>query len=147
MDTRGSRRRRAAGQGPDLATIPTFVIGGLPRSGRSTVLLTMVASLLRNGIPLVLVAPRRSLLREMPAPGVVDLIRRDVVDDAEQVLSCDAGSDLGEIARIGSEMGRGLVMAGTIDGLSAGFAGWHVYARRNRQGALLNPQNLGDGNW
>jgi S-DNA-T family DNA segregation ATPase FtsK/SpoIIIE len=89
------------------------------------------------------ISPRvrlKAKLDELDGPAVV------AVDDAEQVLSCDAGSDLGEIVRIGAEMGRGLVMAGTIDGLSAGFAGWHVDARRNRHGALLKPPGR-DGNW
>jgi S-DNA-T family DNA segregation ATPase FtsK/SpoIIIE len=29
--------------------------------------------------------------------------------------------------------------------LAGGFGGWHVDARRNRQGALISPQGLGDG--
>ncbi|MEU4470082.1 FtsK/SpoIIIE domain-containing protein [Micromonospora sp. NPDC023888] len=154
------------GIGPDLAEIPTFVLGGPPRSGRSTALLAMVAGLLAQGTPVVIGAPRRSPLRDLAGvPGVLDVVAgedftsarlaaaldgRDgpvvvVLDDAEQLLKCDAGSDFGEIARTGAETGRGLVMAGTIDGLSGGFGGWHVDARRNRQGALLSPQGLGDG--
>ncbi|MFC0506229.1 FtsK/SpoIIIE domain-containing protein [Micromonospora costi] len=154
------------GIGPDLSEIPTFVLGGPPRSGRSTALLTMVAGLLERGTPVVIGAPRRSPLRDLAGvPGVLDVVAgedftsarlataldgRDgpvvvVLDDAEQLLKCDAGSDFGEIARTGAETGRGLVMAGTIDGLSGGFGGWHVDARRNRQGALLSPQGLGDG--
>ncbi|MEV4758829.1 FtsK/SpoIIIE domain-containing protein [Micromonospora sp. NPDC049559] len=155
-----------AGVGPDLASIPTFVVAGPPRSGRSTVLLTMVAELLGRGTPVVIAAPRRSPLRELAGlPGVLDLVAGEdltsarltsvlagvpgpavvVLDDAELLLKCDAGSDLGEIARTGAETGRALVMAGTIDGLSGGFGGWHVDARRNRQGALISPQGLGDG--
>jgi S-DNA-T family DNA segregation ATPase FtsK/SpoIIIE len=156
-----------SGQGPDLATIPTFLVAGPPRSGRSTMLMTMVSSLLRNRIPLLLVAPSRSPLRELgEMPGVVDLVTSGrelttarlkaelsqidgpavvVIDDAERVLDCEAGSNLGEIARTGAEIECGLILAGTIDGLMGGFSGWHVDARRNRQGALLSPQSLGDG--
>ncbi|MEV4199604.1 FtsK/SpoIIIE domain-containing protein [Micromonospora globbae] len=152
--------------GPDLAVIPTFVLAGPPRSGRSTALLAMVAGLLSNGTPVVIAAPRRSPLRDLAGlPGVLDVVASDdltsaglaaaldgrdgpavvVLDDAEQLLKCDAGSDLGEIARSGAERGLGLILAGSIDGLSSGFGGWHVDARRNRQGALLSPQGLGDG--
>ncbi|MDG4759118.1 FtsK/SpoIIIE domain-containing protein [Micromonospora sp. WMMD710] len=152
--------------GPDLTIIPSLVLAGPPRSGRSTALLTMVAGLLRKGTPVVVAAPRRSPLRELAGlPGVLDLVASEnltskglaaalaerngpavvVLDDAELLLKCDAGSDLGEIARSGAEHGLGLIMAGTIDGLSGGFGGWHVDARRNRQGALLSPQGLGDG--
>ena len=152
--------------GPDLETIPSFILAGPPRSGRSAALLTMVAVLLEKGTPVVIAAPRRSPLRELAGlPGVLDLVTSEnftsaglaaaldgrdgpavvVLDDAEQLLKCDAGSDLGEIARTGTEKGLGLIMAGSIDGLSSGFGGWHVDARRNRQGALLTPQGLGDG--
>ncbi|WP_309244312.1 FtsK/SpoIIIE domain-containing protein [Micromonospora parastrephiae] len=152
--------------GPDLENIPTFILAGPPRSGRSTTLLTMVAGLLEKGTPVVIAAPRRSPLRELAGlPGVLDLVTSEnftsaglaaaldgrtgpavvVLDDAEQLLKCDAGSDLGEIARAGAEKGLGLIMAGSIDGLAGGFGGWHVDARRNRQGGLLSPQGLGDG--
>ncbi|MEV4629393.1 FtsK/SpoIIIE domain-containing protein [Micromonospora sp. NPDC049523] len=157
---------RLSGVGPDLAAIASFVVAGPPRSGRSTVLMTMVSSLLERGTPVVVAAPRRSPLRDLAGmPGVLDLVAGDdltsarlaaaldghdgpavvVLDDAELLLKCDAGSDLGEIARTGTETGRALIMAGTIDGLSGGFGGWHVDARRNRHGALLSPQGLGDG--
>ena len=151
---------------PDLAVTPTFVIGGPSRSGRSTALLTVVAGLLRAGTPVVIAAPRRSPLRDLAGvEGVLDvatdgefstgqlvsaLDKADgpavvVIDDAELLLKCDAGSELGVIARTGAEQGRALVMAGTTEGLVAGFGGWHVDARRNRQGMLISPQGLGDG--
>ncbi|GAA5192377.1 FtsK/SpoIIIE domain-containing protein [Rugosimonospora acidiphila] len=155
------------GVGPDLATIPSFIVAGAPRTGRSTVLMTMVAWLIGNGTPVFIAAPRRSPLRELAGvPGVLDVVTSDdqltterlsaalgqvtgpavvVLDDADLLLKCDAGSDLGQIATAGAEHGRALILAGTIDGLSGGFGGWHVDARRNRQGALLAPQGLGDG--
>jgi S-DNA-T family DNA segregation ATPase FtsK/SpoIIIE len=152
--------------GPDLAVVPSFIIAGPPRSGRSTALLTMVASLLAAGTPVVLAAPRRSPLRRLAGlPGVLDVVTDEAftsrrlaeltaeldgpyavaLDDAESLLKCDAGSDLGDIARTGAESGRALLIAGSIDGLGGGFGGWHVDARRNRQGLLLQPQGLGDG--
>jgi S-DNA-T family DNA segregation ATPase FtsK/SpoIIIE len=155
-----------AGVGPDLSVIPTFLVAGPPRSGRSTVLLTAVASLLGSGTPVVVAAPRRSPLRELAGvPGVLTVFSGEnvtsaelatalagvtgpavvVLDDAELLLKCEAGSDLGLIARAGAETGRGLVLAGTIDGLAGGFGGWHVDVRRNRQGLLIGPQGLGDG--
>ncbi|WP_394617027.1 FtsK/SpoIIIE domain-containing protein [Lentzea sp. JNUCC 0626] len=151
---------------PDLTVTPTFVIGGPARSGRSTVLLTIVAGLLRAGTPVVIAAPRRSPLRDLAGvEGVLDIAtdgefsmgqlvsaldKADgpaavVIDDAELLLKCDAGSELGVIARTGAEQGRALVMAGTTEGLAGGFGGWHVDARRNRQGMLISPQQLGDG--
>ena len=78
-------------------------------------------------------------LQRADGPAVV------VIDDAELLLNCEAGALLGEIARTGAETGRGLVIAGTTDALTGGFGGWHVDVRRNRQGALLSPQGLGDG--
>ncbi|MFI5934102.1 FtsK/SpoIIIE domain-containing protein [Actinoplanes sp. NPDC051494] len=155
-----------AGIGPDLTVIPSFVLAGPARSGRSTTLLAMVTSLLEYGTPVVIAAPRRSPLRELAGrPGVLDVVTDEgltsrrlaaaldgvdgpavvVLDDAEMLLKADAGSDLGEIARTGAEHGRALILAGTIEGLAGGFGGWHVDARRNRQGALLSPSGLGDG--
>ncbi|MFJ4827287.1 FtsK/SpoIIIE domain-containing protein [Streptomyces bacillaris] len=152
--------------GADLSVNPSFVLGGPPRSGRSTLLLTMALSLLDAGTRVVVAAPRRSPLRELAGrDGVVALftdadIPREglekvladhpdplvvVIDDADGLQKSEAEPVLGAIARTGAETGRGLILAGQTDRLMAGFSGWFVDVRRNRQGALLSPQAVGDG--
>ncbi|MDB1087109.1 FtsK/SpoIIIE domain-containing protein [Streptomyces sp. ACA25] len=155
-----------AAVGVDLAMTPSFVVGGPPRSGRSTVLLTMALSLLGAGTPLVVAAPRRSPLRGLAGrPGVLalfgeaDIPREEleevlqeeagpvvvVVDDADMLQQTKAEPVLSGIIRTGAEHGRGLLLAGQTERLSAGFSGWFAEMRRNRQGALLSPQAVGDG--
>ncbi|HZX37127.1 MAG TPA: FtsK/SpoIIIE domain-containing protein, partial [Streptomyces sp.] len=152
--------------GADLSLTPTFILGGPPRSGRSTVLLTMALSLLGSGTPLVIAAPRRSPLRELAGrAGVLtvfeeaDIPKEDlekvladnpgplvvIIDDADGLQKSQAEPVLSDIARTGTESGRGLILAGQTDRLAAGFSGWFVDVRRNRQGALLSPQAVGDG--
>ncbi|MFI1393698.1 FtsK/SpoIIIE domain-containing protein [Streptomyces sp. NPDC020681] len=152
--------------GVDLALNPSFIVGGPARSGRSTVLLTMALSLLAAGADVVIAAPRRSPLRDLAGRDGVravftdsDIPREDlekvldddpspvvvIVDDADGLQKSQADPVLGEIARSGAESGRGLLLAGQTDRLSAGFSGWFVEVRRNRQGALISPQAAGDG--
>ncbi|MEV4880123.1 FtsK/SpoIIIE domain-containing protein [Streptomyces cyaneofuscatus] len=152
--------------GADLSLSASFVVGGPARSGRSTLLLTMALSLLDAGTKVVVAAPRRSPLRELAGrEGVVavftdaDVPRQElekaladhpgplvvVVDDADGLQKSEAEPVLGAIARSGAETGRGLILAGQTDRLMAGFSGWFVDVRRNRQGALLSPQAVGDG--
>ncbi|WP_430791935.1 FtsK/SpoIIIE domain-containing protein [Actinoplanes sp. G11-F43] len=152
--------------GPDLASNPTFVIGGPPRSGRSTALLTMALSLLDGGSRLVVAAPRRSPLRDLAGrAGVLavfagdDVVKAElleilggtaepvviVVDDADNLAKSLADSIFTEIARTGAEKGRALLVAGQTDRLLSGFSGWIPELRRNRQGLLISPQAPGDG--
>lgn len=155
------------GLGPDLAArAPTFVVGGPAKSGRSTVLLTMAMSLLRGGSVLAVCAPKASPLRELAGrEGVlalwtdaelaaVDLTavlaeagERPLVvllDDAELLKDCDAKDVLRALAKGLAGPRRGLVLGGGAEDLGAGFSGWHVDVRKNRQGALLCPQSSAD---
>ncbi|MGW1504127.1 FtsK/SpoIIIE domain-containing protein [Streptomyces mirabilis] len=153
--------------GPDLADVPTFVIAGPPRTGRSTVLLTAAHSLLADGAGLVVLAPRRSPLRDLAGrPGVAAVITdaqvtvqefRDVlgniaqdnavivVDDAELLMGTDIDGDLALLARGGAGSGWGVLAAGNAESLSLSLAGWMGQVKRNRTGMLLSPQNLADG--
>ncbi|MDX3854570.1 FtsK/SpoIIIE domain-containing protein [Streptomyces sp. AK02-01A] len=153
--------------GPDLADVPTFVVAGPPRTGRSTALLTAARSLLDSGAGLIVLAPRRSPLRELAGlPGVAAVITdaevsteafravlSDVpednavilVDDAELFMGAEIDPDLALLARGGAGNGWGLVVAGNAESLSLSLAGWMGQVKRNRSGMLLSPQSLSDG--
>ncbi|MGV9311641.1 FtsK/SpoIIIE domain-containing protein [Streptomyces sp. NPDC003691] len=153
--------------GTDLSRVPSFLIAGPPRSGRSTVLLTMAHSLLAQGTKIVVVAPFASPLRALAGrPGVVEVFpetdpavadfraalgRVDspagaiLVDDAETLIGAEIDTDLSALARGSAGDGWGLVVAGNNEALYSGAPGWHQVVRRNRCGALLAPRALGDG--
>jgi S-DNA-T family DNA segregation ATPase FtsK/SpoIIIE len=153
--------------GPDLTDVPTFVIAGPPRTGRSTTLLTAAESLLAADTGLIVLAPRRSPLRNLQGrPGVVTVITDAevpvgdfrqalnnvsqeygviVVDDAELFMGAEIDSDLALLARGGAGTGWGVLAAGNAESLSLSLAGWMGQVKRNRTGMLLSPQGLSDG--
>ncbi|MFD4510502.1 FtsK/SpoIIIE domain-containing protein [Streptomyces sp. NPDC058457] len=152
---------------PDLADVPTFVIAGPPRTGRSTALLTAAESLLAAGAGLIVLAPRRSPLRQLRGrPGVAALITDAevtaqefrqalgnvpeeqgviVVDDAELFMGAEIDPDLALLARGGAGTGWGVLAAGNAESLALSLAGWMGQVKRNRTGMLLSPQGLSDG--
>jgi S-DNA-T family DNA segregation ATPase FtsK/SpoIIIE len=156
-----------AAYGPDLGKGPnTFVVAGPAKSGRSTVLLTMARSFLASGAQVVVATPRTSPLRELAGqPGiravfegaelreaelgaVLDAISGPVavvVDDAELLRDCDAKEALRDLIRTGVDRERAVVIGGNADDICGGFSGWQVDAKKARQGALLCPQSLTDG--
>ncbi|MET8828892.1 FtsK/SpoIIIE domain-containing protein [Streptomyces sp. NPDC004610] len=156
-----------AAVGPDLSRVPSCLIAGPPRSGRSTVLLTGARSLLAQGTRIVVIAPRSSPLRDLAGtPGVVRVFTDAqvpvaafraalgevdspagavVVDDAELLLDSDLDGDFGALSRGTAGDGWGLLVAGDHEGLSSVLPGWHTHVRRNRCGALLAPRKWGDG--
>jgi DNA segregation ATPase FtsK/SpoIIIE, S-DNA-T family len=135
-----------------------FVICGPPRSGRSTALSCVAASLRAAGWLTLLVTARSS-----PATGWVDtaIDASDphvahaldahsesfavLVDDAERVLDTAAANPLERFAREARDRGQLLVVAGTTDELAIGFRGFVVEARRSRCGVLLAPRGTVDG--
>ena len=153
--------------GPDLADGPgTYAVVGPPKSGRSTVLVSVVRSLTAQGVEVVLVTPRRSPLRDLEGqPGVVAVVatrsvdqaqlvplfagapgrRVLVVDDGEQLKDCPAAGWLADFVRSCPDDGHALVVAGSTAELLSGWAGWQVDVRNNRCGALLSPQAPLDG--
>ncbi|MFJ3778868.1 FtsK/SpoIIIE domain-containing protein [Streptomyces sp. NPDC090075] len=153
--------------GPDLADVPTFVIAGPPRTGRSTALLGAAESLLAAGTGLIVLAPRRSPLRQLRGrPGVAVVITDAevpaqefrqalgnvpeengviVVDDAELFMGSEIDPDLALLARGGAGTGWGVLAAGNAESLSLSLAGWMGQVKRNRTGMLLSPQGLSDG--
>ncbi|MFG3286073.1 FtsK/SpoIIIE domain-containing protein [Streptomyces sp. NPDC048111] len=145
---------------------PGFVIGGPPKSGRSTALMCAADSLLAQGTPLVLVTPRRSPLRDLEGRegvlGVLDGEAREddleelvekaegrpyviLADDAELLYDTRLDEALEAVLRKGVDGGLGLIAAGTTDSLASQYRGFVTAARKSRNGLLLNPQNSQEG--
>jgi S-DNA-T family DNA segregation ATPase FtsK/SpoIIIE len=153
--------------GTDLGQTSTFMIVGSPRSGRSTALLTMALSLLEGGSGILVVAPRRSPLRDlagqpgvaavltdadMPADefraalaGVVEPSGVVLIDDAELLLQAEIATDLAALAKGAAGEGWGLIAAGNADALSTAIGGWAAQIRRNRTGLVIAPQSITEG--
>ena len=155
------------GIGADLAQTSTFMIAGSPRSGRSTALLTMTRSLIEAGTGVLVLAPRRSPLRELAGQPNVAAVLTDpdvpladfrqalrgvtqptgvvVLDDAELLLQAEIASDLAALARGAAGEGWGLIAAGNADALSTAIGGWSAQIRRNRTGLIIAPQSITEG--
>ena len=153
--------------GPDLSEgVPAFIVAGPARSGRSAVLASMIRSFLAGGAQVILVTPRPSPLRCLASrPGVAasfeqsDLGKDElaaaltaltgpgviVIDDADLLADCEAGSELGKIITRSAGRPLALVLAGDPDSLAGGFGGWLADARRARRGCLTAPQTLPEG--
>jgi S-DNA-T family DNA segregation ATPase FtsK/SpoIIIE len=152
-----------------LAEGPGFTVAGPPRSGRSTVLFTMVRSLLdpdlgEGTVPVVLICPRRSPLRTLEGePGVLAVLDAHsdedaldqavgensryviVVDDAELMDGTDLEEPLEEALRSARDGDHGLIIAGTNDELARTYNGFIADCRRSRSGVLLGVNSSDDG--
>ncbi|MGW3197563.1 FtsK/SpoIIIE domain-containing protein [Streptomyces sp. NPDC001118] len=147
--------------GADLSEAgPGFVIAGPPKSGRSSTLITMARSLTRRGLPVVLVTPKRSPLKDLEGePGVLGVLTGDasqhdltdllsqvtneryavLVDDAELLYDSALAEGLEEVVRSGLDGDHALIAAGSAETLGSQYRGFVVEARRNRLGLLLAP--------
>lgn len=143
-----------------LAHGPGAVVAGPPRSGRSSVLLTMARSLIEYGTPIVAVVPRRSPLRDLEgalgvldgnAAGLQELLADHeryvvLVDDAELINpDAPAGQALDEILRTGRDGEHGLIIAGATGDLATSYRGFVADTRKSRTGLLLSVQSPADG--
>ena len=146
--------------GDELAAQPVdlsdggWVVGGPPRSGRSTALLTVLAQL---DLPVVAIAPRPSPLRALPGcltdltdvAALEDRLKAGpvavVVDDAELVVDSPLSAVLERVVRAARDTGSLVLAAGTTDVLVTGYRGFVVDLRRLRSGLLLCPQSPADG--
>ncbi|MGW8380232.1 FtsK/SpoIIIE domain-containing protein [Streptomyces sp. ODS28] len=157
------------GFGPDLSQgIPSFVIAGPSRSGRSTVLINVARTYLARGVRLVVAAPRSSPLRELQGQeGVLEVFTEDeieddeltgavesaspeqpiviVIDDGEMLRDCDAEDEFKKLIQTGSERGIGIVIAGDEEDVCSGFSGWQADLRKGKRGILLSPQDSSSG--
>ncbi|MFI0937798.1 FtsK/SpoIIIE domain-containing protein [Streptomyces sp. NPDC021020] len=146
---------------------PGFVIAGPPKSGRSTALIAAARSVTAAGVPVVLVSPRRSPLRELAGePGVLGLLTGEatgeelreltdlagagapyvvVVDDGELIYDTPLDSALETVVKSGLDGEHGLIAAGSADQMGSQYRGFLVEARRSRSGLLLSPQGASEG--
>lgn len=146
-----------------------FLIAGPQRSGRSTALAAIVTSLAGRAdgsLPVLVVAPRPSPVRDLAAlPGVLGVLTEDsagiaarladhvdggplalVVDDGELLTDRDLSDPLEAFARDARDRGSLLVAGATTeDVLASPYRGWLAAIRRSRCGVLLNPASHVDG--
>lgn len=143
-----------------------FLLAGPPKSGRSTVLLTMARSLALQGASIVVLAPRVSPLRELAGePGIVEVItdadvaadhlaelfppeatrRILIVDDGELLRDTDARPWFQQFVKTCSDREQGLILGGMLGEIASGLTGWQVEMKRARRGALLSPTSTTDG--
>jgi S-DNA-T family DNA segregation ATPase FtsK/SpoIIIE len=155
--------------GPDLSQgVPTFVVAGPAKSGRSTALLNLARSYLLQGVRIVIAAPRPSPLRELDGQdGVLKVFTDDdiesddfneaiesaspeepvvvIVDDGEVLEDADCERELKRLVQRGADRGLALVIGGDEEEVCSGFSGWQVEAKKGRRGLLLSPQDSGAG--
>ncbi|RLV56878.1 cell division protein FtsK [Aeromicrobium phragmitis] len=149
--------------GLDLARTPVAIVGGPPRSGRSTVLLSLAESLLRGGAELVVATPRPSPLRALEGREGVRAVLTDtdldeatlaplmdgdghvvlIVDDAELLKDIPAKDYLKSLQRRAADLGRAIVIGGDSSEIGSGFSGWQV-DMKGRQGVVTAAQSSTD---
>jgi S-DNA-T family DNA segregation ATPase FtsK/SpoIIIE len=144
-----------------------FMVVGPGGSGRSTVLATLAVSLLAAQTKLLVLAPRESPLRRLAGdPNVRVLGAADFADPARieaalaelgapcvillddvDVLVRVFGPDalLRQLITTGQDRGIGIAVAGTAEALMQNPATWIGELRRSRQGVLLQPQSINEG--
>ncbi len=156
----------------DLDELPTFMVFGPDRSGRSTTLTTLVDGVrtASAGIESFLIAPRRSPLRDLTgwtdaataadacdelAVTLADLVRERareggtpfliVIDDADEVLDGRGALALETVAKRGRDAGVRLLVAAQTHTAHRTFGGWLTEARKAKHGLLLAPDIDVDG--
>jgi len=143
---------------------PGAVVAGPPRSGRSTALLAMAASLLSQGTPVLAITPRRSPLRALEGTaGVLAVLGADasesqldqalenlkqyvvLVDDAELLADSMLSEPLRALIVSGRDADHGLVLAGTTTDLGRAYSGFIPEALKSRCGLIVAVDSPGDG--
>ncbi len=136
-----------------------LLVAGLPRSGRSSVLCTLLVQAVRDGIAVVVAAPSRSPLGgiadahgiavtapDAPA-AAVNLATQQrtllLVDDSDAFLDTLVGDALSAAVRA-APAGLAAVVAGSSDDLPLTYRGIAAEVRRSRCALVLQP-GPGDG--
>lgn len=146
---------------------PTFVVAGPPGSGRSNTLMTIAESALSADHELVVLAPRRSPLRDLDGRSGVrgvltgdDVTEEDlapllaahgekttmlIADDAELLREASAKAWLRGLIPQAPDHQLAVVIAGDPDALGKGFSSWLLEVIKGRRGVLFKPTQLTDG--
>jgi S-DNA-T family DNA segregation ATPase FtsK/SpoIIIE len=158
------------GDGADPVTVDLFaddarwLIAGPPRSGRSTLLVSILAqsgarSSDAGGCNVLIAASRRSPLvgagealgvrvirpdTDGPFPALYGQRQLVLVDDCEAFTDTAVGAELERLARQAGEGTTAVVVAGRPDDLAVTFRGVAAEVRRAHTGILLRPAP-GDG--
>jgi S-DNA-T family DNA segregation ATPase FtsK/SpoIIIE len=149
--------------GLDLAVSPIAMVSGPPRSGRTGVLRFAAAAARQRGVQVLGLSPRPAgcgttcrRTAWSPAPqGPVDVLVTKLralapgslvlVDDAEMLREGELAPALSALVRQAREKGVGRARRRRDGAAQQRPVGWLFEARRGRQGLLLSPQTLVDG--
>jgi S-DNA-T family DNA segregation ATPase FtsK/SpoIIIE len=127
-------------------------------------LLTMVGSLLDRHVPVLLITPRRSPLRDLAGePAVLTVLDADadpaalrsavdgrtryvvVVDDAELLRDTLLDDTIADLLRQARDSEQAVILAGTTEDLKSTYRGAAADALRSRAGLLLHVRAPDDG--
>ncbi|MBR7827881.1 cell division protein FtsK [Actinospica sp. MGRD01-02] len=152
--------------GVDLSAAATFVVAGPAGSGRSNALTGMAVSLLAGGTRLIVITPRvspLSKLAEHPGTQVIDGVSAVtgaaldqalaaagspcavLVDDCDLLALTPADAVFKQIVATGRDRGISLVCAGSGEMFTQTPAGWIGEFRKRREGMLLAPRSVMEG--
>ena len=150
--------------GLDLSGSAVAVVAGPPKAGKTTLLRFVVRAAQSAGLPVLGLSPGESALsadleqvEALVRTGSTDeeaLVERlrvlgegalIVVDDADQLKESPLSSALLAMVQQARSKSWRIVVAGSVAELSSGYSGWAYEARKSRQGLLLSPQTMGDG--
>lgn len=143
---------------------PYFIIGGQPKSGRSTAALQMAKSSLHRGATVVALTPKASPLRAIAAeensfvfsgndddlPALRSALESAdgpvlvVIDDCDRIRNSQTEDYLRELAA--HKLGEvGVVLVGLIEDLQMQMGGLVSEARKSHMALLISPQSTMDG--
>jgi S-DNA-T family DNA segregation ATPase FtsK/SpoIIIE len=150
--------------GLDLSGSPVAVVAGPPRAGKTNLLRFAVRAARSAQVPVLGLCPSDNLLAaelaELGAllrtgstdePGLVDRLRElgedalVVVDDADLLKESPLSAALLAMVQQARAKRWRVLVAGSVAELGTGYSGWTYEARKSRQGVLLSPQSMADG--
>ncbi|MFL6117716.1 MAG: FtsK/SpoIIIE domain-containing protein [Catenulispora sp.] len=143
-----------------------YMVAGPSGSGRSNTLATFAISLLAARTRLLILAPRESPLRRLAADPNVRVLTSSqpegrqieealdelgspcvvLIDDVDLLVNAmNLDPTLRAIIRTGRDRGIGLACAGSAEALLQNPVSWIGEAKRARQGVLLHPRTMNEG--